>query len=113
VRPAGDGVRTTTTGEREPGQRLSPFRMLRMLEACRTPGNRIGESFAVCRPPPHPFLLLLLLLLLLPQSPAVCLLLLTDDWDQFSATGFLFDGWNIAVDVRFTVHWLSAALQLS
>ncbi|XP_030220328.1 cyclin-dependent kinase 16 isoform X4 [Gadus morhua] len=39
VRTVGDGVRA---GDRDPSQRLSPFRMLRMLEACRTPGNRIG-----------------------------------------------------------------------
>lgn len=36
----GDGIRM---GERETPLRLSPFRMLRMLDSCRAPGNRIGE----------------------------------------------------------------------
>ena len=31
-------------GERDTPLRLSPFRMLRMLDSCRPPGNRIGES---------------------------------------------------------------------
>lgn len=36
-----EGMRT---GERDTPLRLSPFRMLRMLDSCRPPGNRIGES---------------------------------------------------------------------
>ncbi|XP_038142221.1 cyclin-dependent kinase 16-like isoform X4 [Cyprinodon tularosa] len=35
----GEGMRM---GEREGPLKLSPFRMLRMLDACRPPGNRIG-----------------------------------------------------------------------
>lgn len=42
----GDGIRM---GERETPLRLSPFRMLRMLDSCRAPGNRIGE-FHHCHP---------------------------------------------------------------
>lgn len=42
----GEGIRM---GERETPLRLSPFRMLRMLDSCRPPGNRIGE-FHHCRP---------------------------------------------------------------
>lgn len=42
----GDGIRM---GERETLLRLSPFRMLRMLDSCRAPGNRIGE-FHRCHP---------------------------------------------------------------
>lgn len=38
----GEGMRL---GERETPLRLSPFRMLRMLDSCRPPGNRIGESY--------------------------------------------------------------------
>lgn len=37
----GEGVRM---GERDTPLRLSPFRMLRVLDSCRPPGNRIGES---------------------------------------------------------------------
>lgn len=37
----GEGVRM---GEREAPLRLSPFRMLRVLDSCRPPGNRIGKS---------------------------------------------------------------------
>lgn len=36
----GEGMRI---GEREAPLRLSPFRMLRVLDPCRPPGNRIGE----------------------------------------------------------------------
>lgn len=32
-------------GERDTPLRLSPFRMLRVLDTCRPPGNRIGESY--------------------------------------------------------------------
>ncbi|TNM87005.1 hypothetical protein fugu_007235 [Takifugu bimaculatus] len=35
----GEGIRM---GERDAPLRLSPFRMLRMLDSCRAPGNRIG-----------------------------------------------------------------------
>ncbi|MEQ2315090.1 hypothetical protein AMECASPLE_018686 [Ameca splendens] len=35
----GEGMRM---GERDTPLRLSPFRMLRMLDSCRQPGNRIG-----------------------------------------------------------------------
>lgn len=42
----GEGIRM---GERETPLRLSPFRMLRMLDACRLPGSRIGESLH-CHP---------------------------------------------------------------
>lgn len=31
-------------GERDTPLRLSPFRMLRVLDSCRPPGNRIGKS---------------------------------------------------------------------
>lgn len=37
----GEGVRMV---ERDTPLRLSPFRMLRVLDSCRPPGNRIGES---------------------------------------------------------------------
>lgn len=37
----GEGMRI---GERETPLRLSPFRMLRVLDSCRPPGNRIGKS---------------------------------------------------------------------
>lgn len=37
----GEGMRM---GERDTPLRLSPFRMLRVLDSCRPPGNRIGES---------------------------------------------------------------------
>lgn len=39
----GEGIRI---GERDTPLRLSPFRMLRMLDSCRAPGNRIGEFHA-------------------------------------------------------------------
>lgn len=42
----GEGMRI---GERDTPLRLSPFRMLRMLDSCRAPGNRIGE-FHHCHP---------------------------------------------------------------
>lgn len=38
----GEGIRM---GERETPLRLSPFRMLRVLDSCRPPGNRIGECY--------------------------------------------------------------------
>lgn len=37
----GDGMRI---GERDTPLKLSPFLMLRVLDSCRPPGNRIGES---------------------------------------------------------------------
>ena len=45
----GEGMRV---GERDAPLRLSPFRMLRVLDSCRPPGNRIGESHH-CSPHHH------------------------------------------------------------
>lgn len=45
----GEGIRM---GERDTPLRLSPFRMLRVLDPCRPPGNRIGESHH-CHPQVH------------------------------------------------------------
>lgn len=76
----GEGIRM---GERDTPLRLSPFRMLRVLDSCRPPGNRIGESHHCLHHQVH----------LDPDPPFhhIQTIVMTYDYSSFSNNMYEFD----------------------